>query len=958
MGTGERAIITMVIMVKTQLKNAIDARTSLTRGALKRCALFGGIAVLAAACGGGGSGADQVTLGTGQGQGADPVTVDFPIFYTKRAVPPVPLPNGTQPSNVLRTREFDTGVDLYMRASASPSAVETNLTASMTQGLGDVRDVDVSFDGKKVIFAMRFPKRANTQEKNQPQSWDIYEYDIPSATMRGLLVDPPALMGAQKRNDRFPHYLPDGKIVFSSSRQRTAQAIQLDEGKPQYQAQDENNAEPAMNLHVMDKDGGNIRQISFNQSHDLDSGVLANGQIVFSRWDGAGQTDHVALYKMNPDGSQLELFYGKQDATHAVGFTRPATPGGAATATTVVQFLSPRQLQDGRVLTLVRPFTGTEDAGDLHSIDVSTYVENTQPTLVNAGMPGPAYIRVPAAVVYTNPSPTMTNPQNPGYSPGGRYRSAFPMPDGSNRLLVSWSQCRLLKVTDATTTPPTTTPVPCTDQNLGVTPAMEAAPPLYGIYIYNLSQGTQLPVVVPDPEFIYSDVVAAAPRTLPPVILDRVPGIDYAQILETQASGIIDIKSVYDLDGVDSAPGGIGAVRNPAITTGPQRPAQFLRVEKAVSLPDDDVRDIRNTSFGPTGRFMREILGYAPIEPDGSVRVRVPANVALQLTVVDRNARRISPLHRNWMQVQVGEVVTCNGCHTPNSPPPPASRSHGRTGLFALVNPGAPANGLFPSTDSALQGDPGETMAQVRARKMCGLTPGASACPLSVDVIYNDLWTMPAAAGRPKDASFDYCYSSGVTDVGTDPADPSFKHTCLSTLATISPVRAGCERAWASTCRIVVNYITHIQPLWEVDRIAGTANNKCIDCHSTANAASQVRVPAGQLDLTNVASTDEPDHFTSYEKLLVAHNAQELNATMTALQDVCLQTDPTTGVCIQFQVVSGSMAAANARGSRFFTAVNAASHAGFLTPAEQRLISEWLDIGAQYYNDPFLAPEN
>ena len=27
-----------------------------------------------------------------------------------------------------------------------------------------------------------------------------------------------------------------------------------------------------------------------------------------------------------------------------------------------------------------------------------------------------------------------------------------------------------------------------------------------------------------------------------------------------------------------------------------------------------------------------------------------------------------------------------------------------------------------------------------------------------------------------------------------------------------------------------------------------------------------------------------------------------------------------------------------------------------LTPAELRLIAEWLDIGAQFYNDPFVAP--
>jgi hypothetical protein len=31
-------------------------------------------------------------------------------------------------------------------------------------------------------------------------------------------------------------------------------------------------------------------------------------------------------------------------------------------------------------------------------------------------------------------------------------------------------------------------------------------------------------------------------------------------------------------------------------------------------------------------------------------------------------------------------------------------------------------------------------------------------------------------------------------------------------------------------------------------------------------------------------------------------------------------------------------------------------HTGLLTSAEKRLISEWLDIGGQYYNDPFVAP--
>jgi hypothetical protein len=53
-----------------------------------------------------------------------------------------------------------------------------------------------------------------------------------------------------------------------------------------------------------------------------------------------------------------------------------------------------------------------------------------------------------------------------------------------------------------------------------------------------------------------------------------------------------------------------------------------------------------------------------------------------------------------------------------------------------------------------------------------------------------------------------------------------------------------------------------------------------------------------------------------------------------------------------------SLAAGSARGStRFFSRFAAGgSHAGYLTPAELRLISEWVDIGAQYYNNPIGLP--
>ena len=64
---------------------------------------------------------------------------------------------------------------------------------------------------------------------------------------------------------------------------------------------------------------------------------------------------------------------------------------------------------------------------------------------------------------------------------------------------------------------------------------------------------------------------------------------------------------------------------------------------------------------------MREIVGYVPVQPDGSVRVKVPANVPLAISVLDREGRRITRRHQTWLQLRAGETINCNGCHDHSS---------------------------------------------------------------------------------------------------------------------------------------------------------------------------------------------------------------------------------------------------------------------------------------------------
>ena len=68
------------------------------------------------------------------------------------------------------------------------------------------------------------------------------------------------------------------------------------------------------------------------------------------------------------------------------------------------------------------------------------------------------------------------------------------------------------------------------------------------------------------------------------------------------------------------------------------RPARFLRIEKQVAFGDPQLGDgfpkfDQNIALSGSVGYMRQLLGYVPIEPDGSVRVMVPANVPFQITV-------------------------------------------------------------------------------------------------------------------------------------------------------------------------------------------------------------------------------------------------------------------------------------------------------------------------------------
>jgi hypothetical protein len=322
--------------------------------------------------------------------------------------------------------------------------------------------------------------------------------------------------------------------------------------------------------------------------------------------------------------------------------------------------------------------------------------------------------------------------------------------------------------------------------------------------------------------------------------------------------------------------------------------------------------------------------------------------------VLNEQGQRTSERHQNWLQVAPGELVECNGCHTGESEAP-----HGRhsSGLDA-VNTGAPTAGSpFPGTSPATPEGlnafgvlMGETMAQA-------YTENYGIRRLSSDIRYSDEWQTPA-----------------------DPANEI--NLLYDDLSTQKPLKDSCDGEWTAGCRIVINYEAHIHPLWSVtrSRVVGQAervdiveDRTCTSCHNSVDSDGEGMIPEAQLDLSDGPSSDEADHFKSYRELLFNDNEVELvegilidrliDSDQPALDEdgEPLLDELGNPIFVQVTVpVRPSLNTGGALNSSTFLELfdEEGSHTGDLTPVEIKLISEWLDLGGQYFNDPFAAPIN
>jgi Hydrazine synthase alpha subunit middle domain len=860
-------------------------------------------AALLAACSGG-STSDSNTV-TVQG--------DVPIAYAMRV-----NTIGANPTNGAPTAP---GGDLIIREKSSASAVEHNITAPFTQGKGDASGPETSYDGKKLLFSMRCPATNTSQIEGKPACtghWNIWEYDMTVGGLTGGSFR--RLTASTDADDVDATYLAAGRgVVFTSNRQ-TKSSVNQALGHT-YFALDEYERERVFNLHTMAADGSAITQISFNQSHDRSPVVRPNGDIMFSRWDHVGGRNHFKIFRAKPDGTDLFVLYGAHSEGNSFLHPRDMDPKGKFA---------------GSLTSDLMPLSRTHEGGGLVQIDVANYSEQNTPASPSASPTGGQRQMTAQSLNIGG-----------GLSSYGRVTTPYPLWDGTDRVLLSYTPCEVMRkgitVSCATLTADEVKRLSDDNRLVADEQADELqtkVPPSYAVYMFDPKLQTFLIVAAPPKGFMYTHPVALLARTEPnatdPTAVDSA--------LAAQNIGLLEVRSVYDTDGLErmgdavltaaDLPAGctkaiaktkptdaldtraqvadLVRMKNPADPAYGCAPARFVRAVRAIA-PPQGMTGMRS-AIGETEFEMQQILGYAPIEPDGSFKLQVPADTPIALAVVDTEGRAFQT-HTNWIQVRPGERRTCDGCHSP--------RRGGSLNSGAVVN-NVPA-ALLPAMAGAHQS--GETMAATRTR----LDPNA--LKLATDLLSTDVWADASKAGVTARASVALRYTGNAK-----PADD---------LATAAPVNG------------IVNYPDHIAPIWLKNRGANT----CIGCH---NDPTKLDLASGIAGSGRMSSYDELmlgdpliDATTGLPKTRIEEGVLVI-ARGPALVDTAASEGESLGLARKSRLVEilwgqSLMSGAEARTAHPTPPATAPDHSKLLNAAEKRLVAEWIDLGGKYYNDPFDA---
>jgi hypothetical protein len=189
------------------------------------------------------------------------------------------------------------GARLLVLKGLAPDGVLTQLMPQAPLH-GSFWRPEVSWDGKKVLFCFK---------PHNEKSFHLFEINADGTGLRQITDGP--------YDDLDPAYLPDGKILFSTTRGNTYVRCM-----------------PPTSAFVLarcDPDGHNMYFVSANNEPDYLPSVLPDGRVIYTRWEYTDKPLWRAqkLWTINPDGTQVSMFWGNQSVWPDVTKDVRAIPG-------------------------------------------------------------------------------------------------------------------------------------------------------------------------------------------------------------------------------------------------------------------------------------------------------------------------------------------------------------------------------------------------------------------------------------------------------------------------------------------------------------------------------------------------------------------------------------------------------------------------------------------------------
>ena len=202
------------------------------------------------------------------------------------------------------------------------------LTVLLDAQGGSIRDPVVHYDAGRILFSYR---KAGTD------FFHLYEINVDGSGLKQLT--------AGEFDDYEPAYLPDGGIVFVSTRcKRWVNCWMTQVGV----------------MHRCLADGSRIEAISANTEHDNTPWVMPDGRLLYMRWEyvDRSQVEYHGLWTINPDGTGQAVFFGNMHS-HIVMLDAKPVPGSRK----IIASFSPGHgvNEHAGIATLVSPDAGPDN---------------------------------------------------------------------------------------------------------------------------------------------------------------------------------------------------------------------------------------------------------------------------------------------------------------------------------------------------------------------------------------------------------------------------------------------------------------------------------------------------------------------------------------------------------------------------------------------------------------------